>query len=83
VVIEVFIAGDQSKNSLPKHVRKRMFHFSRLPNIKSTQTFSGAPGQPEFAVEFFEKKQSAIAADITAVEIEFNFSAFRTLKDAI
>lgn len=47
------------------------------------EKYSDAPGQAEFAVEFFDKKQPAIATDITIVEIEFNFSAFRTLKERI
>ncbi len=81
VVIEVFIARNQRKHSLPKHVRKRVFHFAGLSNIKRIQQFTDAPGQTEFAVEFFNKKLPAVTADISTGEIEFNFSAFRTLKD--
>ena len=81
MVIEIFMAGNQTKNSLTKHAQIGMFDFPGLSNIKGIQQFTGAPGQTEFAVEFFNKNQPAVTADIAAAEIEFDFSAFRTLKE--
>lgn len=77
MVIEIFKAGNQSKNSLTKHALTGMFNFSGLSNIKRIQQFTGAPGQTEFAVEFFDKKQPAVTADIAAAEIEFDLPVFR------
>ena len=83
MVIEIFMPGNQSKNSLTKHAQIGMFNFSGPSNIKRIQQFTGAPGQTEFAVEFFHKKQPTVTADIATAEIEFDFSAFRTLKEVI
>ena len=80
-VIEVFIARNQRKHSLPKHVRKRVFHFAGLSNIERGQSFSRSARQAELVIKFLHKKQPTIAADIAAIEVEFYFSPCRTLKE--
>ena len=74
-VIEVFIARNQRKHSLPKHVRKRVFHFAGLSNIERGQSFSRSARQAELVIKFLHKKQPTIAVDSAAIEVEFNFSA--------
>ncbi len=72
MVIEIFIARNQRKHSLTQHV-KTVLDFSGLSNIKRIQQFTGVTGQTELAIKFFYKKRIAI-------EIEFYFSALRSLK---
>ena len=73
MVIEIFIARNQRKHSLTQHVKTGVLDFSGLSNIKRIQQFTGVTGQTELAIKFFYKKRIAI-------EIEFYFSALRSLK---
>ena len=74
VVVEIFIAQCQGVNPLPEEFLLRVIATGLPPVIGNR--FGHCLGQAHLLVDLCEESDTAIAGDITAPEISFNFTTF-------
>lgn len=80
LIVQIFVPGDQTENPLAYHAQDGMSNFSSLASVKLSEHFANARRYAEFSIQLGHQQQTAVAADVAAIEIKMNFSALRSLK---
>jgi len=78
VIIEVLVAQGKGIDSLFEQFQQRVVATCLTPSIGDRP--GNGLGQPQLLVELGQEGDTAIAGDVAAAEIRFNFTAFNSWK---